>query len=409
MKHVKFQIPIIIWISIFILLLAFLFILNITLPSHFEQEAKITLRNELRYFDDLVIIENDGEVFDSENTITYFSGNIYYFDLYEDDSLSDSNEKESNYMANVLNAESEIRSYCKTYIPTNGEIDTLQTNNGYYIFTAIKDIYTSEDNSDIGIMYINIHPIIEYTKSLNFLVFIIFLIVAGFMSLIGLRLGIKIEQLQETQRHFFQNSSHELKTPLMSIQGYAEAIEMGIGNVHSSAEIIMQESDRMTHLVEELLSISKIDANQLTLKYTSLDVREILYDCLRTIEPMRLKQNIQIVPHFTDQIIRVRLDETQISKVFMNLLTNSLSYSKHMIIVSCHSDGKKVIIQFKDDGDGIAKEDIPHIFERFYTGKKGNTGIGLALVQEIIHLHHGDVTAYNSNSGAIFEVTLPLI
>ena len=101
------------------------------------------------------------------------------------------------------------------------------------------------------------------------------------MSIIGYRLGVKIEESQKTQRRFFQNSSHELKTPLMAIQGYAEGIEMDVVDPQNAAGIIMEETERMTGLVEEILSISKIDSRHFKLDLVKLDIKEVLYDCFR--------------------------------------------------------------------------------------------------------------------------------
>ena len=125
-------------------------------------------------------------------------------------------------------------------------------------------------------MYINIDHIVKYTRSLNWLISAIFLCAIVVMSIIGYRLGVKIEESQKTQRRFFQNSSHELKTPLMAIQGYAEGIEMDVVDPQNAADIIMQETERMTGLVEEILSISKIDSRHFKLDLVKLDIKEVL-------------------------------------------------------------------------------------------------------------------------------------
>lgn len=87
-------------------------------------------------------------------------------------------------------------------------------------------------------------------------------------------------------------------------------------------------------------------------------------------------------------------------------ISNAFKFCKTTVFVRCTVGNAKVYIAVSDDGDGIDKVDLPHIFERFYTGKKGNTGIGLALVSEIVKSHGGDIKAYNRN-GAVFEITLP--
>lgn len=101
----------------------------------------------------------------------------------------------------------------------------------------------------------------------------------------------------------------------------------------------------------------------------------------------------------------VLCDEKQIRKAVSNLISNAFKYCKTMVTVACKNENDKTIIAISDDGDGIDKDDLPHVFERFYTGKKGNTGIGLALTKEIIKMHGGEIRARNEN-GAVVEITL---
>ena len=97
-------------------------------------------------------------------------------------------------------------------------------------------------------------------------------------------------------------------------------------------------------------------------------------------------------------------DERQIRKDFSNLIANAFKFCQTTVTIRCVKDHGNVVVTILDDGDGIDKEDLPHIFERFYTGKQGNTGIGLALTREIVKAHGGDIKAFNKN-GAVFEMT----
>ena len=85
-----------------------------------------------------------------------------------------------------------------------------------------------------------------------------------------------------------------------------------------------------------------------------------------------------------------------------------MRYARSKLRLTCRPDKRNVIIRFQDDGDGIAEEDLPHIFDRFYMGKSGKSGIGLALTREIIHLHKGTIRAYNGDTGAVFEISIPV-
>lgn len=165
----------------------------------------------------------------------------------------------------------------------------------------------------------------------------------------------------------------------------------------------------MTGLVEEILSISKIDSRHFKLDLVKLDIKEVLYDCFRSLDAVQQMNGISIVPEFPDEEIYVKCDEDQMARAFRNIIINGLKYSKKKITVACETNQKYVYIRFKDDGNGINRDDIEHIFDRFYKGSDGGTGIGLSLANEIIHLHKGSVTAYNYLDGAVFEVKLPII
>ncbi len=258
------------------------------------------------------------------------------------------------------------------------------------------------------IMYIDIGPITRYIVTLNWAFFAVLLAISSVMSLLGFRFGRDIEKEAERQQTFFQNASHELKTPLMAIQGYAEGIQAGVMDAGGAADVILKESDRMTELVEELLDISKIDMGRQQLALSEMDVRELLYDSIRAVEPTVVSGGIAIVPDFPEEPIMVKCDDTQMRRAVTNILTNGLRYACSELRLTCRADRRQVTIRIQDDGDGIAEEDLPHIFDRFYMGKSGKSGIGLALTKEIIHLHKGTIRAYNGDTGAVFEISIPV-
>ena len=104
----------------------------------------------------------------------------------------------------------------------------------------------------------------------------------------------------------------------------------------------------------------------------------------------------------------VKCDDTQMRRAVTNILTNGVRYARSELHLTCRAYRRQVTIQIQDDGDGIAEEDLPHIFDRFYMGRSGKTGIGLALTKEIIHLHKGTIRAYNGDTGAVFEISFPV-
>lgn len=437
MKHIKFRILIIVWSSMILLFFAFAGILNIVLPSHFVSEAEDALEYEIdyQYYNYIRNSNNESEDYceedsNEESTLqkkfesgyqdSYFTSDIYYIDV--TDALNDKNTSEGNSLvgsnSTSLKSTYELTEWVKNHNISEEQIYTLQTDNGYYIFTVYEepqnydywdDTESDENDLSVYLMYINIDHIVKYTRSLNWLISAIFLCAIVVMSIIGYRLGVKIEESQKTQRRFFQNSSHELKTPLMAIQGYAEGIEMDVVDPQNAAGIIMQETERMTGLVEEILSISKIDSRHFKLDLVKIDIKEVLYDCFRSLDAVQQMNGVSIVPEFPDEVITVKCDEYLMARAFRNIIVNGLKYSKKKITVIIETNPKYVYIRFKDDGKGIDRDDIEHIFDRFYKGSDGGTGIGLSLAKEIIHLHKGNVTAYNYLDGAVFEVKLPIV
>ena len=174
-----------------------------------------------------------------------------------------------------------------------------------------------------------------------------------------------------------------------------------------AAEVILEESDRMTELVEELLDISKIDMGRQQLAFSEMDIRELLYDSIRAVEPAAAG-GIAIVPDFPQEPVMVSCDDTRLRRAVTNILSNGVRYARSQLRLTCRADKRHVTIRIQDDGDGIAEEDLPHIFDRFYMGKSGKSGIGLALTREIIHLHKGTIRARNGDTGAVFEISIPV-
>ena len=220
-------------------------------------------------------------------------------------------------------------------------------------------------------------------------------------------LAARLESSEARRRQFVSDASHELKTPLMAIQGYAEGIQAGVMDAGGAAEVILEESDRMTELVEELLDISKIDMGRQQLALSEMDVRELLYDSIRAVEPAAAG-GIAIVPDFPEEPVMVSCDDTRLRRAVTNILSNGVRYARSELRLTCRADKRHVTIRIQDDGDGIAEEDIPHIFDRFYMGRSGKSGIGLALTKEIVHLHKGTIRAYNGDTGAVFEISIPV-
>ena len=322
-------------------------------------------------------------------------------------------ELEDGYRHNTWNRdtyrlEKKLLEYCAGRDIALNQCYTFKADKHHLIFMSVQEDYGDGEEPYSYIMYIDIGPITRYIVTLNWAFFAVLVAISSVMCLLGFRFGRDIEKEAERQQTFFQNASHELKTPLMAIQGYAEGIQAGVMDTGSAAEVILKESDRMTELVDELLDISKIDMGRQQLALSEMDVRELLYDSIRAVEPTAAADGITITPDFPETPIMVSCDDTRLRRAVTNILSNGVRYARSQLHLTCRTEKRNVTIRIQDDGDGIAAEDLPHIFDRFYMGKSGKSGIGLALTKEIIHLHKGTIRAYNGETGAVFEISIPV-
>ena len=403
MKNIKLRIVYLILGSALLLFTLFVLVVNLIIPAHFVREAKKALISEAEYPNRTIPYTDEESFFDEEWNATeehFLTPSIVFLEL-------DNNADKSNgWNREAYRLEKKLLEYYKERDISLNQCYTFKTDRHHLIFMSVQ-----EERDDWGkpysyIMYIDIGPITRYIVMLNWAFFGVLLAISSVMCLLGFRFGRDIEKEAERQQTFFQNASHELKTPLMAIQGYAEGIQAGVMDTGSAAEVILKESDRMTELVEELLDISKMDMGQQQLAFSEMDIRELLYDSIRTVEPAAA--GIAIVPDFPEEPIMVSCDDTRLRRAVINILSNGVRYARSELRLTCRVDKRQVTIRIQDDGDGIAEADLPHIFDRFYMGRSGKSGIGLALTKEIIHLHKGMIRAYNGDSGAVFEITLPV-
>ena len=404
MKNIKLRIVYLILGAALLLFALFMLAVNLIIPAHFVREAKKALISEAQYQNRTIPYTDDESFFDDEWNDAeehFLTPSIVFLEL-------DNANQSSGWNRDAYRLEKKLLEYCKGRDLSLNQCYTFKTDRHHLIFMSVQEEQDDWEKPYAYIMYIDIGPITRYIVTLNWAFFGVLLAISSVMCLLGFRFGRDIEKEAERQQTFFQNASHELKTPLMAIQGYAEGIQAGVMDTGSAAEVILTESDRMTRLVDELLDISKIDMGRQPLTLSETDIRELLYDSIRAVEPAAAASGITIAPDFPEEPVMVKCDDTQMRRAVTNILTNGLRYAHSQLCLTCRPDKRNVIIRIQDDGDGIAEGDLPHIFERFYMGKSGKSGIGLALTKEIIHLHKGTIRAYNGDSGAVFEISIPV-
>ena len=402
MKNIKLRIVYLILGAALLLFALFMLAVNLIIPAHFVREAKKALISEAQYQNRTIPYTDEEPIYDEgEEEGNFFTPSIVFLEL-------DDGYRPNTWNRDTYRLEKKLLEYCAGRDIALNQCYTFKTDRHHLIFMSVQEEQDDWEKPYAYIMYIDIGPITRYIVTLNWAFFGVLLAISSVMCLLGFRFGRDIEKEAERQQTFFQNASHELKTPLMAIQGYAEGIQAGVMDTASAAEVILEESDRMTELVEELLDISKIDMGRQQLALSETDIRELLYDSIRAVEPAAAASGITIAPDFPEEPVMVKCDDTQMRRAVTNILTNGLRYARSELRLTCRADKHHVTIRIQDDGDGIAEEDLPHIFDRFYMGRSGKSGIGLALAKEIVHLHKGTIRAYNGETGAVFEISIPV-
>jgi len=218
----------------------------------------------------------------------------------------------------------------------------------------------------------------------------------------------RLNDYDRTQKMFLQNASHEIRTPLMSIQGYAEGISKGIfSDTVKTAEIICEESKRLNMLVQDLLTLSRIENNTYEQEFSVINLSDIVKEYIQKIAGYAIKENKRLRLNIQDNNITVNASDTLLSAAVINIISNCIKYARSEIEVLLFKQGDSAVIRISDNGEGISQKDLPYIYDRFYKGKKGNFGLGLSIAKSSVTFMGGSIKAYNDN-GAVFELELPL-
>lgn len=229
-------------------------------------------------------------------------------------------------------------------------------------------------------------------------------------------------QYEVDSKELISNISHDLKTPLTAIKGYAEGIMDGIADTPEKMDkyvrTIYTKANDMSVLVDELSFFSKIDSNTVPYNFTVVDANDYFTDCIEELSLDMEVKNIEL--SFTNEIpagTKISADAEQLKRVISNIISNSVKYldkEKGFFEVRLKDEEDKIRIELEDNGAGIAAKDLPYIFDRFYradasrNSKKGGTGLGLAIAKKIIEEHGGKIWAVSEvGVGTAICFTLP--
>lgn len=229
----------------------------------------------------------------------------------------------------------------------------------------------------------------------------------------------EIRRLETVRSDFIANVSHELKTPLTSIKGFIETLLEGAlddkENNRSFLTIIQEHAQRLNNLVNDLLSLSHLESNEIVLEKEGINIKQQVEGVIMGFKSQLKKKNIEV----KDELpvgLSIKADKNRIEQVFTNLIDNAIKFNKEKGTIKIYSQDAngKIKIIVEDSGVGIPKKDIARIFERFYRVDKarsrelGGTGLGLSIVKHIVELHNGSVGAESTEGfGSKFWIVLP--
>lgn len=225
----------------------------------------------------------------------------------------------------------------------------------------------------------------------------------------------QVNQAQQSQRDFLANVSHDLKTPLTSIQGYAQAILDGAAkDPKRAATIIYEEAERLNRLVTQLTDLARVEAGRFSLHLTAIDLGQMVTSVAQSLAVMADKKHISLEID-APSMPSVAADGDRFSQVLNNLISNAIKYTPDggNVWVKTRAVEGGVEVSIADNGVGIPEKDLPRIFERFYQvdkarGPSRGTGLGLAIVKEIIQAHGGKIEVQSvEGRGSRFSVWMP--
>ena len=220
------------------------------------------------------------------------------------------------------------------------------------------------------------------------------------------------------QRRFTADASHELRTPVTAILGHTELAlsrQRTPAAYQETLERILGEAERMQRMIGRLLALARAESGQQVLDFAPTDISELLASLVDSFQQGIEGEAVRLELHAPPQVV-IDTDADSLTQIVVNLMENAIAHTEQGVVeVRLADQVDSVAIEIRDEGPGIAPEDLPQIFDQFYRAdpsrqhKRGNVGLGLALAHELTHLLGGEITAANRSArGAVFTVTLPM-
>jgi signal transduction histidine kinase len=231
------------------------------------------------------------------------------------------------------------------------------------------------------------------------------------------RMASSLEGVEQRRRELISDMTHELRTPLTVVRGYLE--ELASGEIEASPDLyrrLVKETRRLERLIHDLQELSKAEAGYLSIKLQSVQLRPLLESLVARFADQLLEDGPILELDCASDLAPVLADLDRTEQILVNLLGNALRYTeKGSITLAAWQDSRQVWVAVRDTGIGIAPEDLPHVFERFWRADRsrsrysGGTGIGLAIARRLVELQGGQIEVESElGKGSIFRFSLPL-
>ncbi|KUI38136.1 histidine kinase [Mycobacterium sp. IS-1496] len=229
----------------------------------------------------------------------------------------------------------------------------------------------------------------------------------------------QLQSVEVTRRRLFSDLAHEIRTPVAVLEAYVEAIEDGVRSLTpQTAAMLRDQTERLVRFANDFAALARAEESSASLECELIETESLIRRCVAAAQTGYARKGVELTTAVDADVPRLWGDELRLSQVLGNLLDNSLRHtaSGGRVEVGARHDGHCVAIRVSDNGEGIAAEHLPHVFERFYRAdaararRNGGAGIGLAIAKALVEAHGGTITASSSGpgGGTVFTVTMPV-
>lgn len=223
--------------------------------------------------------------------------------------------------------------------------------------------------------------------------------------------SIRLYDYHQSEQEFLHNFSHEMKSPLTNIYGYAEAMYYNVLSEEenkNACKVIMNESEKLKDTINQILLLGRLDAIHNLYQFQKVNLVDVIGDALNSVLMAAKEAGIELRFANNEETHYLAADSEKMETAYVNILTNGIRYAKTYVTIQITQTSETIQIVFDDDGEGIPESEREKVFERYYTGKKGHTGLGLTITKAVVEGHGGTIRIESNDAlGARFILTFP--